>query len=84
MSEGRCPACRLAKNDVHHTPTSYRPHILIASALLIVLLAVLAVHGIITRGGDPPEPPAALRARAAVPRRHTGHSPGTRPGSLGR
>ena len=35
-------------------------------------------------GGDPPEPPAALRARAVVLRRHTGHSPGTRPGSLGR
>ena len=45
MSEGRCPACRLAKNEVHHTTTSYRPHILIASALLIVLLTVLAVHG---------------------------------------
>ena len=35
-------------------------------------------------GGDPPDPPAALRARAVVHRRHTGHSPGTRPGSLGR
>jgi hypothetical protein len=45
VSEGRCPACRLAKNEVHHTPTSYRPHILVASALLIVLLALLAVHG---------------------------------------
>ena len=45
MSEGRCPACRLAKNEVHHTPASYRPHILVATALLIVLLAVLAAHG---------------------------------------
>ena len=35
-----------------------------------LLLSVLA------RGGDPPEPPAALRARAAVLRRHTGRSPG--------
>jgi hypothetical protein len=44
VSEGRCPACRSAKADVHHQ-TSYRPHILIASALLIVLLALLAAHG---------------------------------------
>jgi len=29
-------------------------------------------------GGDPPEPPAALRARVVVLRRHTGHSPGPR------
>ena len=36
------------------------------------------------RGDDPPEPPAALRARAVVPRRDTGRSPGTGPGSLGR
>src|SRR5450631_4314859 len=35
-------------------------------------------------GGDPPEPPAALRARAVVLRRDTGRSPGRRPGSLGR
>jgi hypothetical protein len=30
---------------VHHTPANYGPHILVASALLIVLLAVLAMHG---------------------------------------
>jgi hypothetical protein len=39
---------------------------------------------VLAPGGDPPEPPAALRARAVVLRRHTGRSPGTRPGSLGR
>ena len=40
---------------------------------------------VLAQGGTTPlEPPAALRARAAVLRRHTGHSPGTRPGSLGR
>ena len=44
VSEGRCPACRSAKADVHHQ-TSYRPHILIALAMLIVLLALLAAHG---------------------------------------
>jgi len=30
---------------VHHTQANYRPHILVALGLLIVLLAVLAVHG---------------------------------------
>ena len=45
MSEGRCPACRVAKTEVHHNQANYGPHILIASVLLIVLLAVLAVHG---------------------------------------
>jgi hypothetical protein len=30
---------------VHHAQASYRPHILVASVLLIVLLAVLAAHG---------------------------------------
>src|SRR5579875_495771 len=33
------------------------------------------------RGGDPPNPP---QRPAVVHRRHTGHSPGTRPGSLDR
>ncbi len=45
MAEARCPACRASKAEVHHTPASYGPHILIASVLLIVLLAVLAMHG---------------------------------------
>jgi diguanylate cyclase (GGDEF)-like protein len=31
---------------------------------------------VLARGGDPPDPPHALRARAVVLRRHTGHSPG--------
>jgi len=30
---------------VHHTQANYAPHILVASVLLIVLLAVLAAHG---------------------------------------
>jgi uncharacterized integral membrane protein len=45
VSEGRCPACRASKAEVHHTQANYRPHILVASVLLIVLLAVLAAHG---------------------------------------
>ena len=35
-------------------------------------------------GTTPRNPPHALRARAVVLRRHTGRSPGTTPGSLGR
>jgi len=30
---------------MHHSQANYGPHILIASVLLVVLLAVLAVHG---------------------------------------
>ncbi len=30
---------------MHHTQANYAPHILVASVLLIVLLAVLAAHG---------------------------------------
>jgi uncharacterized integral membrane protein len=45
VSEARCQACRAGKAEVHHTQANYAPHILIASVLLIVLLAVLAVHG---------------------------------------
>ncbi len=46
VSEGRCPACRATRQHMHHSHPNYTPHILIASALLIVLLAVLAVHGV--------------------------------------
>src|SRR5579875_3240346 len=44
------------------------------------LLTTLEVRSV-TRGGDPPNPP---QRPAVVHRRHTGHSPGTRPGSLDR
>jgi len=46
VSEARCPVCQTAKAEVHHHPqASYRPHILIASVLLILLVAALAIHG---------------------------------------
>jgi len=45
VSEARCPACRAGKAEVHHTQANYGPHILVASVLLVVLLALLAVHG---------------------------------------
>ena len=41
---------------------------------LVGLLTQL--RAVLDRGGDPPEPPAALRTRAVVLRRHTGRSPG--------
>jgi hypothetical protein len=44
VSEGRCPACRASRAELHHTHTNYTPHILIAAALLILVLAALAVH----------------------------------------
>jgi hypothetical protein len=46
VSEGRCPACRAARAELHHGHPNYTPHILIASALLIVLLAILTLHGV--------------------------------------
>jgi hypothetical protein len=46
VSEGRCPACRAAKAEVHHSPSGYGPHILIVTAvLLILLIALAATHG---------------------------------------
>jgi hypothetical protein len=43
-----------------------------------VIRSQIYAHGpsvpVLARGGDPPEPPGALRARAVVLRRHTGHS----------
>ena len=49
-------------------------------------LRLLSVIGTqcLSGGTTPLEPPAALRARAVVPRRHTGRSPGRWPGSLDR
>ncbi|HXP54353.1 MAG TPA: hypothetical protein VN847_05330 [Streptosporangiaceae bacterium] len=46
MSEGRCPACRAARQQMHHDHSNYTPHVLIAAALLIVLVTLLAVHGV--------------------------------------
>ena len=44
VSEGRCPACRAARDQMHPSHPNYAPQILIAAALLILLLAALAVH----------------------------------------
>ena len=43
--KGRCPACRATREQMHHGHANYTPHILIAAALLILVLAALAVHG---------------------------------------
>jgi hypothetical protein len=45
VSEGRCPACRAAKAEVHHSPSGYGPHVLVAVVLLLALLIILAAHG---------------------------------------
>jgi hypothetical protein len=42
--EGRCPACRAAKAEVHHPLSGYRPHLLAATVLLLMLLLLLAAH----------------------------------------
>jgi hypothetical protein len=33
---------------MHHSHTNYTPHIVIAAALLILVLAALAVHGVVS------------------------------------
>jgi hypothetical protein len=47
VSEGRCPACRAARAQMHHGHPNYTPHILIAATLLILLMAALAIHGVV-------------------------------------
>jgi hypothetical protein len=32
---------------MHHSHPNYTPHILIAAALLVLLLAALAIHGVV-------------------------------------
>jgi uncharacterized paraquat-inducible protein A len=44
VSEGRCPACRASRAELHHSHVSYTPHVLIAAALLILVLTALVVH----------------------------------------
>ena len=45
--EGRCPACRAARQDVHHQHFNVAPQLIIAAllALAVVLLLVMHVHG---------------------------------------
>ena len=45
--EGRCPACRAARQHVHHQHFSATPQLIAAAllALTVVLLLVMHVHG---------------------------------------
>jgi hypothetical protein len=45
--EGRCPACRAARDHVHHQHLSAAPQLIVAAllALAVVLLLVIHLHG---------------------------------------
>ena len=45
--EGRCPACRAAREDVHHQHFNATPQLIVAAllALAVVLLLVTHLHG---------------------------------------
>jgi hypothetical protein len=42
--EGRCPACREARQHVHHQHSIATPQVVIAAVLLLTLLLLLALH----------------------------------------
>ena len=45
--EGRCPACRAARDHVHHQHFGAAPQLIVAAllALAVVLLVVIHLHG---------------------------------------
>jgi predicted RNA-binding protein with PUA domain len=43
VAEGRCPACRAARDEIHHTQSSTAQRLLIAGALAVVLTLLLVV-----------------------------------------
>jgi hypothetical protein len=42
--EGRCPACRAARGDVHHQHFSASPQLIIAAILALIFVLLMAVH----------------------------------------
>ncbi|HLM88661.1 MAG TPA: hypothetical protein VK284_06475 [Streptosporangiaceae bacterium] len=42
--EGRCPACRAARQHVHHQHFNVSPQLILAALLALSLLLLLAVH----------------------------------------
>ncbi len=42
--EGRCPACRAARQEIHHHHFNATPQMVIAALLLLALLMLLALH----------------------------------------
>ena len=45
--EGRCPACRAARQHVHHQHFSVSPQLILATLLVLTVLLLLAMklHG---------------------------------------
>ncbi len=42
--EGRCPACRAARQHVHHQHFGATPQLIIAAVLILSLLLLVALH----------------------------------------
>ncbi len=42
--EGRCPACRAARQHVHHHHAGVGPQLLIAAILALAIVLLLATH----------------------------------------
>ncbi|MBV9096279.1 MAG: hypothetical protein JO132_20800 [Streptosporangiaceae bacterium] len=42
--EGRCPACRAARDHVHRSHAGVRPQLVIAAVLALTVLLLLAMH----------------------------------------
>jgi hypothetical protein len=42
--EGRCPACRAARQHVHHQHFSISPQLVLAALLYLTVVLLLAMH----------------------------------------
>lgn len=42
--EGRCPACRAAREDVHHQHFSATPQLIVAALLALAVVLLLVMH----------------------------------------
>jgi hypothetical protein len=42
--EGRCPACRAAREHVHHQHFSISPQLVLAALLALTVVLLLAMH----------------------------------------
>jgi len=42
--EGRCPACRTARQHLHHQHFSASPQLIVAGLLVLAVLLLLAMH----------------------------------------
>jgi len=44
VAEGRCPACRVSRQHVHHSSHALSLPLLLVGALVLVLLSLAAMH----------------------------------------